>query len=121
VGLGFQGSPRRFCLDFSLSNYFCFQKLVFDPTGEVGFACFTLKKSLIYIILMTCSMNSCLSFDGLRHWSINSVFFFLFYKERYEDLIREGETDVLGKRRLGSGYGNNGGCAKESGVHGVFS
>jgi hypothetical protein len=70
---------------------------------------------------MTCSMNSCLSFDGLRHWSINSVFFFLFYKERYEDLIREGETDVLGKRRLGSGYGNNGGCAKESGVHGVFS
>jgi hypothetical protein len=42
VGLGFQGSPRHFCLDFSFSNYFCFQKLVFDPTGEVGFACFML-------------------------------------------------------------------------------
>jgi hypothetical protein len=49
------------------------------------------------------------------------VYFFLFYKERYEDLIREGETDVLRKRHLGSGYGNNGGCAKESEVQGVFS
>jgi hypothetical protein len=69
---------------------------------------------------MTCSMNCCLSFDGLKHLSIHSVIFF-FCRERDEDLIREGETDVLRQRRLGSGYGNNGGCAKESEVRGVLA
>jgi hypothetical protein len=51
------------------------------------------------------------------------IFYFLFFlcRERDEDLIKEGEIDALGQQRLGSGYGNNGGCAKESEVHGVFS
>jgi hypothetical protein len=81
VGLGFQGSPRLFCLDFSFSNYFCFQIGVWFNRWS-GFCLFhaeSPKKSLIYIILMTYSMNCCLSFDGLKHWSVHTAFLFLLF------------------------------------------
>jgi hypothetical protein len=45
VGLGFQGSPTHqgfFAWTFHSPITFV-SKLVFDSTGEVGFACFTLK------------------------------------------------------------------------------
>jgi hypothetical protein len=73
-----------------LPGLFIIQLLLFPKIGVwsnrwSGFCLFhavSPKKSLIYIILMTCSMNSCLSFDGLRHWSINSVFFFSFLQRK---------------------------------------